>query len=116
MISPSLDAPVITNSGVRSAAPDRNLHCTLELCAADSVAGEGISKLTFIPRAGFTGTVSIPYTATNADGTKFTGQISINVEEAYSSAYFNDLGSCNTETLAAIDFLSSQNIVNGVSA
>ena len=75
-----------------------------------------ISKLTFIPRAGFTGTVSIPYTATNADGTKFTGQISINVEEAYSSAYFNDLGSCNTETLAAIDFLSSQNIVNGVSA
>ena len=36
------------------------------------VADPQISKLTFIPRAGFTGTVSIPYTATNADGTKFT--------------------------------------------
>ncbi len=75
-----------------------------------------ISKLTFVPRAGYTGTVSIPYTATNADGTKFSGEISINVEEAYASAYFNDLGSSSPEVLAAVDFLSSQNVVNGVSA
>ena len=75
-----------------------------------------IASLTFVPRAGFTGTASIPYTATNADGTSFSGQIDITVEPVTSSAFFNDLSGASSETLAAVDFLYNRNVVGGLGA
>lgn len=38
-----------------------------------------ISKITFVPAQGFTGTVSIPYTGYDTDGRRFTGTVEITV-------------------------------------
>lgn len=72
-----------------------------------------LSSLTFVPRAGYQGNVSIPYTALYADGTQFQGQVVISVIPAAASQYFNDLGSYGSETITAIDFLYDRGVVNG---
>lgn len=72
-----------------------------------------LSSLTFVPRAGYQGNVSIPYTAVYGDGTQFQGQVVITVVPAAASQYFNDLGACTSETITAIDFLRERDVVNG---
>lgn len=72
-----------------------------------------LSSLTFVPRAGYQGNVSIPYMALYADGTQFQGQVVISVIPAAASQYFNDLGNYGSETITAIDFLSDRGVVNG---
>ena len=72
-----------------------------------------VSSLSFVPKAGYWGTVTLPYTATNSDGTQYTGQVVINVDTPLYSSYFNDLYGANTDTLAAVDFLYTQEVVNG---
>lgn len=42
-----------------------------------------ISKITFVPAQGFTGTVSIPYTGYDRDGGRFTGTVRITVGSTY---------------------------------
>lgn len=42
-----------------------------------------ISKITFVPASGFTGTVSIPYTGYDRDGGRFTGTVRITVGSTY---------------------------------
>lgn len=74
-----------------------------------------VSSLSFVPKAGYRGTVTLPYTATNSDGTQYTGQVVINVDSPLYSSYFNDLYGANTDTLAAVDFLYTQEVVNGMS-
>ena len=44
-----------------------------------------MSNLTFLPKAGYTGVVNIPYTATNADGSDYSGTLRITVERAGTS-------------------------------
>lgn len=73
-----------------------------------------VSDLTFMPKAGYAGTAEIPYTGINADGSTFTGSILVSVSRIMSSAYFNDMEGCNNEVLAAVDFLFTQGVVNGV--
>jgi hypothetical protein len=73
-----------------------------------------LSSLTFVPKAGYTGTVSIPYTATNTNGTKYVGQVSIKVEPTQSSAYFNDMAGYAAQALAAVDYLHESEIVKGI--
>lgn len=73
-----------------------------------------ISSLTFVPKAGYTGTVTIPYTATNSNGTKYVGQVTILVEPTYSSAYFNDMAGYSSQALAAVDYLYQNDIVQGI--
>lgn len=72
-----------------------------------------LSSLTFVPRAGYQGNVSIPYMALYADGTQFQGQVVISVIPAAASQYFNDLGNYGSETITAIDFLRDRGVVNG---
>ena len=73
-----------------------------------------ISGLTFVPKAGFRGTVTIPYTGTNTDGTKYMGQISILVEPTYTSAYFSDMAGQPSQALAAVDYLYENKVVSGM--
>ena len=73
-----------------------------------------VSNLTFVPRAGYTGTVEIPYTAVDTDGVSSTGTFRITVREAYSSAHFSDLSGYSAQYLSAIDYLYSMNVTNGV--
>jgi len=74
-----------------------------------------VSNLTFIPKAGFKGVVSIPYTATTTEGRQYDGQVQIAVEPSTDSQYFRDLTGYSMETSAAVDYLYSQGVVNGVS-
>ena len=79
-----------------------------------SVAGDpSVSSLTFVPRAGYEGVVSLPYTATGYDGTTSEGAIEITVALPETSMYFDDVGACSAQTKAAVDYLSSQGVVNG---
>ena len=73
------------------------------------------SNLTFIPKAGFQGTVTIPYTAVCEDGTQYSSQILISVRAPSSSDHFRDLQGYSQEVLAAVDYLYSQSVVNGMS-
>ncbi len=41
----------------------------------------GISNITFVPKTGYSGTVTINYTGYNEDGDKYTGQVKITVKE-----------------------------------
>ena len=79
-----------------------------------SVTGDpSIANLTFIPRAGYEGLVSIPYTATAADGVASAGSIDILVTLPTVSESFDDLGGCSAQTKSAVDYLSSVGVVNG---
>ena len=72
-----------------------------------------VSSLTFVPKAGFYGEVSIPYTASNGDGTQYNGTIRITVSEPAASANFDDLGGYSTQMKSAVDYLYNLNVVKG---
>ncbi|MCI9156725.1 MAG: Ig-like domain-containing protein [Lawsonibacter sp.] len=76
--------------------------------------GDQINELTFVPRAGFTGTVTLPYIGTNSNGSTFEGEVLINVSPTYSSAYFSDMGGYSEAQRAAVDFLYDHNITRGL--
>ena len=69
-----------------------------------------ISDLTFVPRAGYTGTVTIPYTGTNSNGSTFEGEVQITVSPSYSSAYFSDMSGYSDAQRAAVDYLRENGI------
>lgn len=73
-----------------------------------------VSNLTFIPKAGYVGMVSVPYAATNGDGTEYSGEIRITVNTPASSSQFDDLEGFNGQTLAAVNYLYDQGVVNGM--
>ncbi len=73
-----------------------------------------LGNLTFVPKAGYRGTVTLPYTATNSAGGTYTGEIQIAVEPTSISAYFNDLQGYSTDVVSAVDYLYSQGVVNGI--
>lgn len=79
-------------------------------------SGELISDLTFVPRAGFTGTVTLPYTGSNSSGSTFEGEVIITVSPVYSSSRFNDLGGYSNEQRAAVEYLFENGITNGISS
>ncbi|MDE7260888.1 MAG: S-layer homology domain-containing protein [Oscillospiraceae bacterium] len=80
-----------------------------------SVTGDpSVSNLCFIPKAGYQGRVTIPYVVTGYDGTTSTGSVEIMVEFPAASVNFDDLGGCSAQTRAAVDYLASQGVVNGV--
>ena len=74
-----------------------------------------LSSLTFVPKAGYTGTVTIPYTATGTSGSQYNGELIIQVEGGY-SAYFSDMGGYSSEAQAAVDYLKDQGVVSGITA
>lgn len=71
-----------------------------------------VSSLTFVPKAGYSGTVEIPYTASTESGS-YSGTIRITVTPPAVSANFDDLSGYSAETKAAVDYLSSIGVVNG---
>ena len=81
-----------------------------------SLSGDpSVSNLTFLPKAGYTGVVNIPYTATNADGSTYSGNLRITMERPGASAYFRDLAGAAPQTISAADFLHDLGVVNGMS-
>lgn len=87
-----------------------------DLTTSYSLGGDpSVSNLTFLPKAGYTGVVNIPYTATNADGSDYSGNLRITVERSGSSAHFRDLAEAGAQTISAADFLYDLGVVNGMS-
>ena len=72
-----------------------------------------VSNLTFVPKAGFYGTVDVPYTANNTDGTQYTGTIRITVTEPSVSANFDDLSGYSAQMKSAVDYLYNLDVVKG---
>ena len=75
-----------------------------------------ISSLTFVPKAGFQGTVTIPYTASCANNRTYTGQVEIRVSPSSYSLYFTDMNGYNAQAVAAVDYLHENQVVEGVSS
>ena len=74
-----------------------------------------LSQVSFLPKAGYSGTVSIPFTASDSTGKTCKGTVQIAVEPANVSAYFNDMGNA-TWAAPSVDFLRRYSIVTGTTA
>lgn len=72
-----------------------------------------VSSLTFVPKAGFYGTVEVPYTASNEDGTQYDGTIRITVTEPSASANLDDLSGRSAQMKSAVDYLYALDVVKG---
>ncbi len=75
-----------------------------------------VSELAFVPKAGYAGTVEIPYTASNQDGSTYSGTIRITVSAPAASENFDDMGKYAGAYNAAVDYLYSMGVVNGTGA
>jgi len=75
-----------------------------------------ISDLTFVPKAGYVGLVTVPYTATTTGGIQVTGDLLIYVEQGGGSLYFTDMGGYSGEAQTAVDYLKEQGVVSGITA
>ena len=74
-----------------------------------------LSKATFVPKYGYTGTVSISYTGYNTDGDAYLGTVKVVVREGDgSSAYFDDVGAGYWWASEAIDYLYTTGVATGV--
>jgi hypothetical protein len=75
-----------------------------------------ITKLTYIPAAGFSGNVTISYTATTNTGAVKTGTITMAVKSKTASTLFNDVTEGNTGSWSAnaVDYCATWDLVSGI--
>ena len=112
-------------AGVRFTAPDTSVgkmyyaytspasHSTF--VSGQSYSAALLSQISFLPRAGYSGTVSIPYTATDNSGNTASGTVQVIVTPPLTSSYFTDMKS-SSWAVPAVDFLRTYQVVNGVNA
>ena len=72
-----------------------------------------LSQICFLPRAGYSGTVNISYTATDNSGNSATGTVQVIVTPPAVSSYFTDMER-SSWAVPAVDFLYAYQIVDGV--
>ena len=70
-----------------------------------------ISGVTYVPKAGYSGTVTLTYTGTDSKGATFTGNIAITVTPTTGSR-FTDMGNYGWAA-ASVDFLYENGITTG---
>ena len=70
-----------------------------------------ISGVTYVPKAGYSGTVTLTYTGTDSKGATFTGNIAITVTPTTGSR-FTDMGNYSWAA-ASVDFLYENGITTG---
>lgn len=80
-------------------------------------AGSGltIGQLSFVPKAGYQGQVSIPYTGYNTTGGSFSGNVVIDISNSYCATPFYDVDSGWEWAKPSVEFLRSAGISNGYS-
>lgn len=71
-----------------------------------------LSEVTFVPKVGYSGTVSLSYTGTDSNGGTFQGIVRIQVTPSTTSRYFTDMTSYGWAA-AAVDFLYENEVVTG---
>lgn len=78
-------------------------------------ATPGINQLTFVPKAGYSGRVSLQYTGYDTKGNSVAGTVTIAVTEPTTTARFTDMGTVSW-AVPAVDFLNNAGIVTGTTA
>lgn len=78
-------------------------------------SGLTIGQLSFVPRAGYQGQVSIPYTGYNTTGGSFRGNVVIDISNSYCATPFYDVDSGWEWAKPSVEFLRSAGITNGYS-
>lgn len=92
------------------------LTSTTKLYTISSASGSyPITALTYIPKAGASGNVSISYTATTASGKSSSGTVTIAVTSKTASSQFTDVTASGVGSWAAdaVDFAYKWGLVNG---
>lgn len=74
-----------------------------------------LNAVTFVPRPGYTGTVTIPYSGEDERGKAFEGTVRIVVSGRSASRYFGDLGGA-AWAVSAVDLLYENGVVTGTGA
>lgn len=80
-----------------------------------TAGGISIGQLSFVPKAGYQGQVSIPYTGYNSQGTSFTGTVTINLSTSYCPTPFYDVDAGWDWARPSVEFLRYMSITNGYS-
>lgn len=71
-----------------------------------------IAELTFLPKAGYSGGVTLNYTGTDSRGKSYTGTVRISIQPSTYSQYFHDMWN-TTWAASSVDLLYENGIVNG---
>ena len=71
-----------------------------------------LGEVTFLPKAGYSGVVTIPDVGTDADGIEYTGTVQVMVTPSASSR-FSDMDSYNSWAGASVEFLAAYGITTG---
>ena len=71
-----------------------------------------LGEVTFLPKVGYSGVVTIPYVGTDADGIEYTGTVQVMVTPSASSR-FSDMDSYNSWAGASVEFLAAYGITTG---
>lgn len=74
-----------------------------------------LGQLSYLPKAEFQGTVTIPYTAYDAQGASHSGTVELQISNGYCPATFADTASGWDWAKPSIEFLRSSGITNGYS-
>lgn len=75
-----------------------------------------LSSVTFVPRVGYQGTVTLTYNGTDSQNRTYQGQVRIVVSPNTASSYFTDLSYGYGWAAPAVDFLYESGVVNGTGA
>ncbi|WP_308856436.1 S-layer homology domain-containing protein [uncultured Oscillibacter sp.] len=75
-----------------------------------------LSSVTFVPRVGYQGTVTLTYTGTDSQNRTYQGQVRIIVSPGSASGYFQDVSYSYGWAAPAVDFLYESGVVNGTGA
>lgn len=71
-----------------------------------------LSDLTFVPRAGYTGTTTLTYTGWDTQGNSYQGQVQITCRASSYSQYFTDMTNA-AWAVSAVDYLYEAGVVQG---
>ena len=96
-------------------SPSQNTRLASTSTSYNVSGSNKISDLTFVPRAGYAGTVILPYTGTNSNGSTFSGEVIITVSSVISHT-FNDLGGYSDQQRAAVSYIYDKGITAGMSS
>ena len=78
-------------------------------------SGLAIGQLSFVPKAGYQGQVSIPYTGYSTQGGSFSGSVTIDISSGYCATPFYDVDGGWEWAKPSVEFLRYAGISNGYS-
>ena len=71
-----------------------------------------LSNITFVPKAGYEGTITLYYTGKDSAGTGFSGTVSLTISNNGCVSSYSDMGNYPA-SIPAVEFLSNYDIITG---